>query len=402
MDKNNFYVLALNHKATAIENIGDFTVNPDEYKVIVESLYRFDGVEELVYLSTCNRVEIWIYKSGELNKNEIINHIFNGDCFGRFLKVKNDFFELEADLALLHMVNVSCSLDSMVVGEREIFGQLRQAFNKANNLNVCGKNLNLAFRKITEVSKSVYSRTEIANQKVSVASIACFELRKFIKDIESTNITLIGAGETIQLVSKYLSNHNFNEISVLNRTKENGYKIKDIIESVKVNSLSEIEHILPYSEVVITCTSSPEPIITSNFIEKERSYTILDLAVPSDTSEEVKKMKNVHFIGVDELKEIAKNNIKSRLKDLSHAASIAHEGWEELIQFLKEREVVFKTQQVHHEIDEMFKDVFLNEQMQKMNERDVVTTTEMLRYFNKKLNKIPAKISKDILIQKNA
>ena len=62
MDKNNFYVLALNHKATAIENIGDFTVNPDEYKVIVESLYRFDGVEELVYLSTCNRVVIWIYK----------------------------------------------------------------------------------------------------------------------------------------------------------------------------------------------------------------------------------------------------------------------------------------------------------------------------------------------------
>ncbi len=402
MNLDNYYVLAINHKATEVQNIGDFTVNPDEYNAVVKTLSKSNGVEEVVYLSTCNRVEIWIYANGRLEKNQLLNQVFSGHCFGKFLNVKKDFFELKGDLALLHMVNVACSLDSMVVGERQIFGQLRKAFVKARELGVCGKNLNLAFRKITEVSKAVYSKTTIANQKVSVASIACHELRKLIPEVESTSVSLIGAGETIQLVSKYLVNHQFESVKVLNRTKENGQKIVDIISGTKIGDFNKLSNEIENTDVIISCTGSTEPIITKDKINPNMSYKILDLAVPADTSSEVQLLPNVNFIGVNDLKEIAKQNIKERLQDLNIAASIAQEGWEDLIQFIKEREVVHKTKNVHDEIDAIFKTNELLDQMVCFNKNEFDLTLRMLKYLKVKLNKVPAKISKEILIQKNA
>lgn len=321
MDIGNYYVLALNHKATAIQNIGDFTIDNENYDSIINKLLETKGIQEVVYLSTCNRVEVWIYANDQIQKNQIVNKVFNGVCFGRLVNIKEDFFELQGELALLHMINVACSLDSMVVGEREIFGQLRKAFIKANGIGACGKNLNLAFRKITEVSKKVYSKTDIAKQKVSVASIACHELRKIIPNVDETSLSLIGAGETIQLVSKYLANHSFQSIKVFNRSKENPEKVAQIIPNVAIGSWNDFEKEFEKTDVIITCTGSVDPIINKDQIHKDVEYTILDLAIPADTSIEVQQMENVNFIGVNDLKDIAKQNIKGRLQDLNIASS---------------------------------------------------------------------------------
>lgn len=394
-----FKVIALNHKATDVSNIGCFTASQDDQDSVTKDLHKIEGVEEVMYLSTCNRVEVWMHTNRSVSDQAIKEVLYNGCCFGQFFNLEKDFFQLEGELALLHMVNVSCSLDSMIVGEREIFGQLRRSFLKGNQIGSIGRNLNFVMRKITEISKEVYSKTQIANQKVSVASIACHELRKFIELPEETALSLIGAGETIQLVSKYLKNHSFKSIQGYNRTLSNLIAVQEILPDIITNILDGNTINLEQSDLIITCTGSINPIITKASFLRDRSYVVLDLAVPSDCTDEVKQLSQVKYIGVEELKEISKNNIKERLKDLAAASDIAHKGWEELILFLKERSALDQNQEVFTSIKTLFKDKVLHKEMSLLNGKEKQDFEKILGYMEKKLTQIPALLSKKILIE---
>ena len=396
---NKYNVLALNHKVTDLKNIGNFTTNRDVQATVLKKLYSVDGVEEVLYISTCNRVEVWYFGTQDINDEEIKNTIYQGTCFGELHRLKNDFVKFEGDIALLHMVNVACSLNSIVIGEREIFGQLRFSFHLGKKSGTAGRFLGFAMRKITEISKGVYSKTKIANQKVSVASIACQELRKFVPEPENVSMCLVGAGETIQLVSKYLSNHDFKRITNFNRSAENQKKVKEILDDVICYPLKEMSSFISKSNLIITCTGTNKSIIEASFFNESENYVVLDLAIPSDCTEEVKQLSNVNFIGIEDIKNIAKNNVSTRLEGLNEASLIAFEGWENLLVFLKEREIMEENQIVFSEISNLFNDSKMLVLTEGLNVRDQDRIRLVLNYVKKKLTKIPVVLTKTILLE---
>ena len=283
---NKFKIIAFTHKTTDVNDIGKLHV---EDHIVSEKLALVKAVmdiEELLYLSTCNRVEFMISVDQEIDDTflEGFFKAFNENWNAEYIDwVLNNVQVFEGEDALRHLFNVASSIDSLVVGEREIITQVRSAYEKCNGYGLTGDLIRLVVKKTIETAKEIYTETNIARNPVSVVSLAYRKLRSLNVKKDSRFI-IIGSGVTNTTMAQYLKKHKFANFTIFNRTLDNAQKLAAELNG-KAFPLSELNNYKEGFDIILTCTGSAQSVITpelyTSLIGNDKSQKIvIDLAIP--------------------------------------------------------------------------------------------------------------------------
>lgn len=405
---NNFKSIAVTHKQFDINDIGKFHIDEKEWSSRLSLLKKNVGIDEIMFLSTCNRVEFLLNTKNQISKDFLEKFIFS--VYPEIKaedanKTISSAMVFEGDEALRHLFQVASSIDSLVVGEREIITQVRNAYELCNKLHLTGDMLRIAIQKTIECAKKVYTNTNISRNPVSVVSLAYRKLRELNVKLDS-RFLIIGSGVTNSNMAKYLKKHGFSNFVVFNRTLANAEKLANEL-SCKAFPLTELKKYKNGFDVIVTCTGSSEIIITkeiySSLVGNDKSKKIvIDLAVPNDLDEEILKKYDVNLIAVSNLQEIAKKNLMEREKELSACMQIIETNIEEFKKEFKERKVELAMSDVPKKVKEI-RETALNEvfakEIEKLDIKSKETLDKVIAYLEKKYISVPMKMAKEILIE---
>ena len=403
-------VIAFTHKHIELKELGRLVICQEN---LTDKLHRVKaqlGISEIFYLATCNRVEFVMITPQVVDKAfaaRFMNAIDMGLCH----KSTDTFLEAaviyEDQEALNHLLRTSCSLESLIVGEKEILAQLRKAYEDCKEAGLTGDCLRMFMNCVVKTAKEVYTHTNISKNPISVVSLAYRKL-KDLKLCANARVLIIGAGETNRNISKYLQKHKFSNFAVFNRTVS-----KAAVLAADLNgdafALDALKFYDKGFDVIITCTSAVEPIITPEIYTTllngdTTRKTIVDLAVPNDTHPGVIEKFPVNFIEVHSLNEVAKNNLKERYEELTHAEAIIAENISAFLLELKQRKVELAMRQVPEKIKEIrntaINSVFA-EEVQGMDQHSREILEKVINYMEKKYISVPMIMAKDILINNN-
>ncbi|MDD9895529.1 MAG: glutamyl-tRNA reductase [Gammaproteobacteria bacterium] len=312
------------------------------------------GVDEVVIVSTCNRTELYLsYESekangrseGEENRQLIERQQAVVDWLGNYHKL--DTNELTESIyffgdkeVVRHLMKVACGLDSMVLGEPQILGQIKSAFAVSRDLEIVGASLGKAFQAAFSIAKEVRTDTAIGENPVSVAYAAVTLAERIFSNLAKLSVLLIGAGRTIELVARHLVEKGASSIVVANRTLDNALEIAAKFDAHGV-LLSDIPEQLIAADIVVSSTNSQLPLLGKGAVEralKERKHNpmlLIDLAVPRDIEEEVGEVADAYLYSVDDISEVIEDNVKSRAEAAVQAESIIERGVEEYAKQLR-------------------------------------------------------------------
>jgi glutamyl-tRNA reductase len=307
-------ILGLNHNTAPVEIREKVVFAGDEVGRALMRLTEIEGVDEAVLLSTCNRTEFYIVTSdgGRDRLRAWLHDDRHLDpAFGESL------FTMEAEEAIRHIFRVACGLDSMVLGEPQILGQLKDAFREAQHAGTVGKQLSRLFQHTFSVAKKVRTDTAIGANPVSVASAAVSLAQQFFAGFSQHTALLVGAGVTIELVARHLVAHKLGRLFIANRDVDRALRLAGEFGGFAV-PLSELEGTLPEADILITSTASPEPIITRMHIEaamrsrKHKPIFAVDIAVPRDIEADASELADVYLYTIDDLQKVIQEGQLSR------------------------------------------------------------------------------------------
>lgn len=309
--------LGINHKTASVSLREKVTFSPERMNDALHSLQELPLVRGCVVLSTCNRTELYlsVNQSEEL-KSQIL------DWLCRFHQlpvndVEKSLYWHENDQVVSHLMRVSSGLDSLVLGEPQILGQVKKSFLVSQQSQVLSPELERLFQKSFSVAKRVRSETDIGASAVSVAYAACALARQIFESLSELKVLLVGAGETIELVARYLKEHQVQKMIIANRTIERAQLLATEIKA-EVITLPQIDDRLYEADIIISSTASPLPIIGKGLVEralKSRRYQpmlFVDIAVPRDVEPEVGGLSGVYLYTVDDLHAIIQQNLAQR------------------------------------------------------------------------------------------
>jgi glutamyl-tRNA reductase len=400
-------VIAFTHKQIELKELGRLVICQENLTEKLQQVKDRFQIAEIFYLATCNRVE-FILVTDQVVDTTYTEHFINalniGVCnhyMGTFLKGASIY---EDQQALNHLLRTSCSLESLIVGEKEILPQLRKAYESCREAGLTGDFLRMVMNCVVKAAKEVYTDTNISKKPISVVSLAYRKLRD-LKLCTNARVLIIGAGETNRNISKYLQKHKFSNFAVFNRTISKAQQLAADLNGEAFN-LDELKNYDKGFDAIITCTSSTEPIITpeiyASLLNGETGKkTIVDLAIPNDTAPEVLTDFPVNFIEVHSLNEVAKTNMQERYEELIHAEAIIGQNITEFLTMLKQRRIELAMRQVPEKIKEIrnnaINTVFADE-VQGMDEHNREILEKVMNYMEKKYISVPMIMAKDILI----
>ena len=401
-------VIAFTHKCVDLKDLGKFVICNESLESSLESVKAKFDIPEIFYLGTCNRVEFVFTAEQKLDSEFVKNFILTlnlpvtQDQVDSFVNQALVYEDVEA---LNHLLRISCSLESLVVGEKEILAQVRKAYEGCRVSGFTGDYLRLIMSRVVKTAKEVYTHTGIARKPISVVSLAYRKLRE-LKMCTNAKILIIGAGETNRNISKYLKKHKYSNFAIFNRSLENA-KTLAVELSGQAYTLEDLKTYHEGFDVIITCTSSTEPIITEGIYQSllngdTSRKVIVDLAVPNDTCPKVLESNPVTFIEVHSLQEIANNNLQERYEELIHAERIIAQNIEEFMPVLKQRRVEIAMRGVPEKIKEIkntaLNQIFANE-IEGMDDASKEVLGRIMNYMEKKYISVPMVMAKDILIK---
>ncbi len=380
-------------------NFSNETIN-----VLIEKF----GFQEFFFLNTCNRILFIYIANNQLSKNELRT----------FFETLNPFIENVSDLVdkcnlykgekvVDHLFRVASGLNSMVVGEHEILGQVKKAYNHCREQKYIGDNLRLLFEYAIPYAKRIYHQTGIGRHTVSVVALAMSQIKN-IEHKSTKKVLILGAGESIQKAVKFLVKFGYQNISIYNRTLSKAEELCKSCGNGKANSLDNIEQHKEGFDILISCLD-----FKANFVNKEL-YTkllnkdespkvVIDLAVPNNVSIDLKQHFNLRYIDVESLREQANANIEKRKLSLSDAEAMIEEQKTEFALILKKRklerafsEIPLKMKEVKaHAIETVFE-----KELTQTDEATRALIEKMLTYVEKKYISIPMKMTKDAVFGK--
>jgi glutamyl-tRNA reductase len=400
-------VVAFTHKQIELKELGKLVICQEN---LTDKLHRlklqFD-IPEIFYLATCNRVEFIMAANRVVDTTfaeRFIDALDMGLCSEHLDVFLQGASIYEDNEALNHLLRTSCSLESMIVGEKEILPQMRKAYEQCKDAGLTGDYLRMVMNTVVKTAKEVYTHTNIARNPISVVSLAYRKLKE-LKLCTNARVLIIGAGETNRNISKYLQKHKFSNFVVFNRTLS---KAKQLAVDLGGEAF-ELEALKNYNkgfDAIITCTSSVQPIITAELYqtllngETDRK-TIVDLAIPNDTAPEVLAQFPVNFIEVHSLNEVAKNNLQERYQELVHAEKIIEQNISEFLPLMKQRRIEVAMREVPEKIKEIrntaLNSVFADE-VQGMDQQSREVLEKVINYMEKKYISVPMIMAKEILI----
>jgi glutamyl-tRNA reductase len=335
--------LGINHKTAPVSLRERVTFSPDTLDLALDSLLAQPMVQGGVVLSTCNRTELYLSVEEQDNLHEALirwlcdYHNLNEE------ELRNSLYWHQDNDAVSHLMRVASGLDSLVLGEPQILGQVKKAFADSQKGHLKASELERMFQKSFSVAKRVRTETDIGASAVSVAFAACTLARQIFESLSTVTVMLVGAGETIELVARHLREHKVKKMIIANRTRERAQVLADEV-GAEVIALSDIDERLKEADIIISSTASPLPIIGKGMVERalksrrNQPMLLVDIAVPRDV-EEVGKLANAYLYSVDDLQSIISHNLAQRKAAAVQAETIVEQETSEFMAWLRAQSV---------------------------------------------------------------
>ncbi len=338
-------VVGLSHKTAPIEIREQLAFAPHQWGEVAEKLEQYQEIQEKVILSTCNRVEMYArVEDVHLGKERIIQ--FLCDYHGLPLRALSSYlYSYSESEAVRHLFRVASSLDSMVVGETQILGQVKEAYSLAKAYGMVGGILNQLFEKSFSVAKRVRTETRIAENAVSISSTAVELAKKIFVDLQERVAMLIGAGEMAELAAQHLLQNGVKALLVCNRTFERAVSMAERLHGDAIR----YEHLFTYLEtvdIVISSTAAPHPILKKSDLQevirrrRQKPMFLIDIAVPRDIEPEVNEISNIYLYDIDDLQNVVEANIRERQREAVIAEEIIKREVAAFQRWLEELNVV--------------------------------------------------------------
>ncbi len=333
-----FIALGINHRTAGVEVRERVSFSPEQLPDALQRLRAEAGADEVAILSTCNRTELYCAQE-ELDADRLVEWVarFHGMTVEELRR--SSYLHQDAG-AVNHMMRVAAGLDSMVLGEPQILGQMKDAWQAARTAGTLGPYLDRLFQSTFNMAKQVRTDTAIGENPVSVAFAAVSLARQIFADLRRSTALLIGAGETIALVARHLFEQGVGRIIVANRTLQRAELLSEPLGGQAI-VLTQIPDILAECDVVISSTASPLPILGKGAVEralKQRRHKpmfMVDIAVPRDIEPEVGGLADVYLYTVDDLHEVIEENMRSRQGAAEAAERLIELGTGEFMQRLR-------------------------------------------------------------------
>ncbi|MEK9822942.1 MAG: glutamyl-tRNA reductase [Gammaproteobacteria bacterium] len=324
----NLLIVGINHTSAPVEMREQVAFTPEQLVDALKTLAHHADLSEVAILSTCNRTEV-IATSPSIDTQAIVNWLANYHGLNVTDLSPSIYEKLNKDAAL-HAVRVACGLDSMVIGEPQILGQVKEAYEHARRIGTLGTELQHLSQTTFRIAKRVRTETSIGENTVSVASTAVTLAGRLFSDLPACHILLIGAGDTSELVGQHLLSAGINQITIANRTLENARRLAHELGGTAID-LQSIPAKLPEADIVIASTAARLPVLGKGVVEralksrKHRPILMVDLAVPRDIEPEVAQLRDIYLYSVDDLQEIIEANLSDRLQAADAAEQIVTE-----------------------------------------------------------------------------
>lgn len=333
-----FVACGLNHKTAPVEIREKIALPPSLHHSLLESLMELHGMHEALVLSTCNRTEIycetddpqsiplWLAQEHHIDPSILLPHLYLHT----------------ADEGMRHVLRVSTGLDSMMLGEPQILGQIKKAWQNACDWGSANTRLRPLFEHIFRASKRIRNRSGIGNNPISIAYAAVQLISNKFPQLENSRIFLIGSGETATLIARYLHKQGARDFMVASRTRENAEYLAGILEGEALD-ITDIPVNLSKADIIITATTCPLPFINSNMvthaleIRHQQPLFLLDLAVPRDIEPQVGQLDHVCLYNIDDLQNMTQKGMEKRREAALKAEALVEEELENYGRLHRER-----------------------------------------------------------------
>jgi glutamyl-tRNA reductase len=338
-------ILGISCKSAPVEIRERLAFSASQATVALGQVKEMEREAEFVLLSTCNRVEL--YYAGERDSHEVAGRLVA--FLSRFHNVEPEQFKsalycYENEEAVRHLLRVAAGLDSMVVGEAQILGQVKDSYKLACAAKSTGKILNRLFHCAFFTAKSVHTSTGISNGRVSVAGVAVELALQLFADLTRARVVVIGAGETGELVVQHLAKAGCTDVTVVNRSYERGVELAKR-RRIAVGRWEELGEQIGQANIVISSTAAENYLYTresfERAIKKRRggSLLIIDVGVPRNFDPAVNEIEEVYLYSMDELKKVAEQNLKAREEDITRGLEIVHASAAEFMDWFHAKDI---------------------------------------------------------------
>lgn len=325
---SNFFIAGINYKKSDACTRGQYAITNEQYKALLNEAAAV-GLNEIFVLSTCNRTEIYGFAHCCHQLIQLLCSQTAGDVetFKKLAYVKS------GDEAVEHLYHVAAGLDSQILGDYEIVGQIKMAAKFAKEHNFIGAFTERLVNSVLQSSKLIKNNTELSGGTVSVSFAAVQYIRNTIKDFSSKNILLLGVGKigrnTCKNLVDYLGNK---KITLINRTEEKAIELADQL-GLQSAPLSDLPNQVRNADIILVATNSPEPTILKSHLEGGEKKLIIDLSIPYNVEEGVCELPNVRLVNVDELSKLKDETLKKRKAEVPKAKVIINELKEEFMEW---------------------------------------------------------------------
>lgn len=354
----NIVVVGLSHKTANVEVREKLAFAPTQMEKPLNALLAIEGITEGVIVSTCNRVEIYVTTRDIAGGIARIKRFLAEYHSFPFDTLEQHVYSLHGEEAIRHVFRVASSLDSMVVGEPQILGQIKTSYGYAAEYKSSGIILNRFLHKAFSVAKRVRTETKIASSAVSVAFAAVELAKKIFNDLSDKTVMLIGAGEMCELAAKHFLNSGVRGLMVTNRTFERAEKLADEFDgkAVRFDDLFEQLH---KADIILSSTGAPHTIIGAGDLDevmrrrRQKPMFFIDIAIPRDIDPAVNDLENVYLFTVDDLQEVVASNLQQRKEEASKAEAIVNEEIGQFFKWLSSLEVTPTIVALRNKFDEI-------------------------------------------------
>lgn len=337
-------VLGLSHKTAPVEVREKLSFSTNKVQDALRMLLNNDQVAEAVIISTCNRTEIYsVIKDENKGKKSVVSFL---EQYSGLKKSKLDkyLYFYKGDHAIHHLFNVSASLDSMIVGEAQILGQVKEAYALAETCEATDIIFNRLFRRSFSVGKRIRTETTIGESAVSVSYAAAQLAKKVFEELKDNTVMILGAGEMSELTVRHLVENGISSVLVSNRTFERAEKLAKEFKGRAVKFDDRHDEMVK-ADIIISSTSAPHYIVSKDELSavmkkrKHRPIFIIDISVPRDIDPQVNKLENVYLYDIDDLEKVVEDNKSQRLTAARQGEKIINEEKKQFTAWLSSLEV---------------------------------------------------------------
>ncbi|MGV3612995.1 MAG: glutamyl-tRNA reductase [Fluviicola sp.] len=402
------HTIAFTHRNLEVSKIGALHIEQDAVQSRFQSLKERLHIDEIMFLSTCNRVEYFLVTNEGVSPEFL--HDFFSSLYPEFEEEKVNFFAGKAFVyakmeAVNHALRVAASIDSLVIGEREIITQVRQAYEQSRDLGLSGDTLRILFRHTIETAKRVYTETKISLKPVSVVSIA-YQRLVGMDAPKDARVLAIGAGVTNTAMLRFLKKHGTSNFVIFNRTLEKAEVLAEELGG-KAYPLSELQNYSEGFDILVSCTGSEDVMVDeqlyARLLNGETNPKItVDLALPNDISPEVHANYRTRNISIEVLQQISDNHLQERSQEVIHVEQILEEANHEFRNIAKMRAIEVAMRPVPQMVKDIrataFNEVFKNE-LDQLDPSSKEILEKVVGYMEKKYMSMPMIMAKEIMFK---